>query len=811
MSRIRGCAGLPLVALLCAICSPPVVAAAPAHTYDQADATLGAQLAEVAAIHRVNLIYPDARIGLQPAPGLHGRFDLSGALDRLLTPLGLRWRQVADGSIHIEAAAPVLRVQVGTVDIRARRVPAPDAPRPDSEDRVPGEPDLLLAQRTAAGWSFAAPALRILPDTDLGRWLSRSPNAYGQGSQLSLRGIQRDSFAAQTSTVRLSGLPLSASALDAGLPLPSALARMDYALGPQPESVGSPGFAGALSISGALPVPQNDGLLRLAAGGRNERRWEVQQSLDLQQAGAAQVVWVDRQRDGSVLHADGRPRAHDQLGLLRWLYEPDAQPALTVSADLLWIDARPADTRLTPPLVAANFDPTRRTDQEPARALDLKERGARLGARWDAAEWILTLEHLGKDSRSQQQTPGLLDGAQSQDSDERVQTHQWAASRSHPGSPLQLRIALDHATREARFSTRDELPLTALYPAAGSFQVSDGASRSLRTSVDQQIRSSGGQLWLGFAWTHVQLEAGGAWTHERRRERDTLQRTVSPGCFLIDRSGARLDCRTQQPDLWRQTEAQSRERYFTPAVTALFRSASWGQFGLQWRRGVRSGGVRPFAGQAVPFRPERSDTFEFSVRGPEWKGTTSRLAVFHNAWRDRQVQLLDPDSPGFAIVNAGRARAAGAELTLGTTFADDWLLGLGIGVLRTRFDRFQLPGPGAPVDLAGKAFPGAPRRTAVLSLGRAPAQGLELGVLVQAASRAEGDAFNRRSAQLAGRAELDLRIGWRSRGYSVGLEALNALDRTSYEQIQVSAVADQPRSYQLGAPRQIRATVEWRW
>lgn len=780
------------------------------HRYAQRSAPLALQLAEVAAHAQINLIYPEASLSDVPSAGLQGDFSVAAALDQLLQAHALQWRRMTDGSIRITAVQAPLRLRVGTVDVRDSPLDPRRSGASSSPDRrtLPGMD--LLAQRTAAGWSIDQTALRVLPGNDLARWLNRSPNVYGQGSKLSLRGIERDSFAAQTSAVRLHGLPLSARALDAGLPLPPQLALIDFALGPQPSRIGQPGFAGELNLDAAAPVPWTRGGLRTTAGGRGERQVDLHQSADLRAAGAAQLVWLRREREGTVRHVDGLPQSTDQLATLRWALEPEAWPALTVFADLLWVDAQPADERISVPLNVTTFDPALRTDLAVTRDTSLGEHGGRLGARWLGSHWEFDSIHLLQDSAEAVRGPNPAGNPSLIENQEWARAHQFAASRSLNG-PVRLRMSLDHSERRARFINSDDLPLAALFPVGGPFTASPDSFRRLRTGVEQRISSTGGQVWLQAQWRVLELEAGTGWAQQERREISTVQRLLSPNCMLTARNGSRLDCSEELPDLLRSSEQRSREPQLTPATTVLYRSEVAGQFGVQWRRGLRSGGTRPSGGQTQAFKPERSDSFELSWRSPDWSGLSARVALFRNLWRDRQVQLLDPGQPGFAIVNAGRARASGGELTLQHRFTDHWALALGLGALSTRYERFQLAAAGAPLDLSGRRFPGAPSRTATLSLSRAPEHGLEFGLIMQAAARAEGDPYNRVQAQLAGRAELDLRLGWRTQRFGLGVEVLNVADRDAFERIGLSLLGETPRTYELGAPRQVRLTGEWRW
>lgn len=780
--------------------------------YAQGAAALSAHLAEVARRHGRNVLWMAPLPSDPVVPGLVGDFTLAEALEQLLRPLALRWWQ-ADGAIRIAPAAPEdagrLRLEVGTVKVEATPLAADLSV---ADDRALTAPEALLAQRTAAGWSFAAPALRTLPASDLGRWLARSPNAYGRGSRLSLRGIERDSFAAQTSNVRLNGLPLSAAALDAGLALPLALAGIDVALGPQPAQIGLPGFAGELRLDTAEAQPLSRGLLGWSMGAHSEQRMDLQQGLDLRAAGSLQLAGLAREHAGTVVHADGRTRASARVSSARWLLEPETWPQVAMAVDLLWLAARPADERISAPLLQDEaFAPAARRDLEPARRLSLDEYGVRVAAGWRGTHWRWYSSHLLVDGEQRQRGLTVLGREELRDADERSRAHQLVAIRGAPDTPWRMRLALDLAQRNALFSTSDALPLSALFPPAGPFVSSPGSTRLLRTAVEQRIHSRGAQLWWRYELPHWAWEFGSAWSSERRRERQSVLRSVSPRCTLTARDGLVRDCRVELPEVRRVSDAHLSDHFLTPAATLLWRPTGRGEVAAQWRRGARSGGARPFGDQVLPFQAEHSDTYELSWRTPEWRGARARLALFHNVWRDRQVQLLDPARAGFAIVNAGRADSRGGELTLTAQWSPAWSAALGIGWLHTRFEKFQLAGAAGPIELAGNRFAAAPARTAVLALNRAPARGLEFGLLLSAASAAEGDAYNRDAARLPGRAEIDLRLGWRGARYSVALECLNATDRDLAEQIQLSVVADQPRSYQYNAPRQWRAALEWRW
>jgi iron complex outermembrane receptor protein len=232
---------------------------------------------------------------------------------------------------------------------------------------------------------------------------------------------------------------------------------------------------------------------------------------------------------------------------------------------------------------------------------------------------------------------------------------------------------------------------------------------------------------------------------------------------------------------------------------------------LQWRRGARSGGARPFAGSIRAFKPERSETYELSLRRDPAPEVQARMAVFYNDWRDRQVQLLEPGQSSFTIENAGAAHAYGAEAQIQFALAEHWQAGFSMGWLQTQFDRFPIASASDVVDLAGNRFTRAPRRTALLHALYAPTRGLQAGAQWRYADQVEGDAFNRASTRLPSFHTVDLRVGWQAANWNLALNLENALDRRYLQQVEASLISPDPRAFVLAPRRNIALELGFRW
>ncbi len=123
----------------------------------------------------------------------------------------------------------------------------------------------------------------------------------------------------------------------------------------------------------------------------------------------------------------------------------------------------------------------------------------------------------------------------------------------------------------------------------------------------------------------------------------------------------------------------------------------------------------------IPVGPEKVIAYELGTKSALWDGrANASLAVFYNDFRDYQASVTNPVIngqfvTGAVVVNAARARTAGAELEAAARLTADWDAKLAAGYLDTRFSSFENPTGAANTNYSGNQLPTAPEWTAGLS------------------------------------------------------------------------------------------------
>ncbi len=139
----------------------------------------------------------------------------------------------------------------------------------------------------------------------------------------------------------------------------------------------------------------------------------------------------------------------------------------------------------------------------------------------------------------------------------------------------------------------------------------------------------------------------------------------------------------------------------------------------KFSHGVKSGGFNTAATLPVALtvaNPEKLDAYEVGYKSQWFDGRlTFNATAFHYDYHDVQVNVVGPNpgAVGGTVVsylqNAAKAHVNGAEFELLAHPVDNLTLNASLGLLRTRYDRFQVLNGGA--NLAGATFVRAPRRT----------------------------------------------------------------------------------------------------
>lgn len=143
-----------------------------------------------------------------------------------------------------------------------------------------------------------------------------------------------------------------------------------------------------------------------------------------------------------------------------------------------------------------------------------------------------------------------------------------------------------------------------------------------------------------------------------------------------------------------------------------------------YTEGFRSGGFngRADAIQAFgPYDPEEVENIELGIKSRLLDNRLeANLAVFSTDYKDKQQDIIIPSSAATAtstyVANAASATVEGIEAEVKYLVTDNWLVGLDVGILDAKFDKYIDPnsggfGTGIPFDKSGFEFVRAPEFT----------------------------------------------------------------------------------------------------
>jgi iron complex outermembrane receptor protein len=145
---------------------------------------------------------------------------------------------------------------------------------------------------------------------------------------------------------------------------------------------------------------------------------------------------------------------------------------------------------------------------------------------------------------------------------------------------------------------------------------------------------------------------------------------------------------------WTRHSATDTSSANTPVLALAYRfNENVNVFGRA-AKGFKSGGfsleATTIAGTQIPFKPERSTSYEVGIKTNFWGGKGQfNATVFRTNVTDLQISQMPPGSnAGAIIVNAGSARSQGIELESAFVLADGWKLQANYGYLDAKFRKY---------------------------------------------------------------------------------------------------------------------------
>lgn len=365
----------------------------------------------------------------------------------------------------------------------------------------------------------------------------------------------------------------------------------------------------------------------------------------------------------------------------------------------------------------------------------------------------------------------------------------------------------------------------------------DFTSRFLRgrRSITQDLRWSSPESATGFDWVaglyaqrlsedNDQLDLYGGEVYRALvsdYRADALAAYGSGGWSLARRWRLNVGLRVEHRDArYRDTDGSD----LAPAETMIGGNAS-----IEYRpdarrmtylsiaRGYKAGGFN--IGSVVPanrreFDAELLHSVELGYKFEDAnRGLRGEIAVFHMRRSEQQVSTsaqLDPGDPLSFIYltdNAARGVNYGLEAAVGARLAGPWSVAATLGLLRTRFDDYQVGGK----DLSGRGQAHAPRYQASLSLQyRTPAGWFARVDAQRVAAFFFSDSHDQRSRPYT---LLNLRAGFDAGRWRMDGWVRNALDQ-DYA-MRGFFFGNEPPDYpdrlyvQLADPRSLGMTFSW--
>lgn len=800
--------------VLALACVPSLPAAACCASLEWPAGSLWDGLQRLAARsgESIHVVGGTAALEGRQSPAVRGDYTLPQALDAMLRNSGMRWSRDAQGSIVVQPLA-ITHADVGVLHIDA-------APLDAAQTRDDTAHDTALHRAGSALDRVPAAWLGMPPLPRLDQVLRRAPNVVGSGEALSIRGIERGATASAASSVYLDGIPLGGELLDGRLPLPP-LAGVSYLRGSVSGRDAYGGLAGAIRIDSADPPADRSTALgtEWGPGGLVRTSLDAEGALPIDGL-SARVHAASVREPGDVTNAVTGERGIDDVSqsLLhaRAFWEPDAYPEWTLRGSALFVDGDPGHATLLPSRGAAAFDPFSRRSFDPTpRSQHRRAYGASLAStfRRDAHAIDLHAAFSDTDSTRRATLSQLFD---ERSIAERNEGFSLLGAHWQHGADTGWVVGagIERARRDDVLGERTLTPLQAFFPAGMPIVVTPDTRRSIGASDIVRARRDTVTFDLAHRFERIELGARLRRLREVRDQRRAVAVTLDRAPCTIRIGASERDCAVEFPAFTSEAAIPSGEHLWVPEARVAWHRSPESTVSLEWRRGYLAGGARreTGSGQLLPFLAERSDTFEAGWRDSWLDGRLStRVTVFRNQWKDRQVALDQRQDDAYLIVNAGRSHASGgeAELRWQGSRLGGWL---GVGWLRTRFDVFSVPGIGGGRDLAGKEFAEAPRATATLGAQAGLSERWTLHANLWHSAAVFSDSANTAAGRRPAYTLLDLRLAQRvDDALEWWLFADNALDAEVLEDVRMSGLGGVPDAYRVGPARTLGAGLRWSW
>lgn len=732
-------------------------------------------LEELTARTGVPIVDSTGRVADLECNGRHEVLSLAEALDTLLKPAGLTWRQRDDGAIEVITGIKE-KIELDTLAVE-------DTPLPALEPVIAATaPVTKLAQEAMSITRVTQDRLENAPLLSLAQINRYAPNVYASGAGLAIRAVERDLDTFSGLAIRLDDIDLGTSLIDGDMVSVENLASLDLERGPRSFERGGPGAAGALNLYTAAPAETptlragfgfgNDGAHRVSTSWSG-RFGESESGIAVALESRRQPHYVDER------YVPQANRAHRDINnaFVKLNLVPESIPGLSAEVSMLAVAGDDAPLWTAPGVSPYPLPDDGASYARVVRAMRTRALGAATNVQYGNEAWYLRLTANGTVAQHHGAWLGSTFGPAGIFNTERRRS--TALSGHHHTDSWDFAVGaevsgLSFADQDATWAT-------------GYQRVAD-----YRKDLDLRTRS---------AWVWAEHRFNDAWSvgaGVRHVKELTRRNIVSTECDVGE-------LRNPPPGICAELSDEPSLRQFgevrtstpVPLVVGSWAPSADHRFSLTYGRGIRSSlGLFPDWIQPA----ERDDSTQAGWQA-QWFGgdLTTRTAIFHTKVRER-----------FHFVNnhiGARGLARGAELEAEYTLSPLWRFNASAGWLDADFQyyRYDNVDPTPPM-------PGAPERTVILGARYGAALGWYGTVDAYRVSEAESAQDINPKKRRRGYNLVDFRVGWRRDEWELALIVTNAFNQIYLDRVDFS-LNDRfyDTRYRLGDPRRTELRWQYEW
>lgn len=505
------------------------------------------------------------------------------------------------------------------------------------------------------------------------------------------------------------------------------LQRVELLKGPQATLFGTAAQIGAVHFISERPKPEFDAKIATGVGNYGYTKLQGMVNGSLGETLAGRLAVSQRQRDGYVKNQsdDARFMGTDTRawrGSLLWTPVDDL--TLTVIA------SQQRD-RPDPVAFISQVIPQRDGSLDPFWRADF-DFGAGARTRRDVDRLTIDTEWAINDTYSLRWIGGVVeyDTASSADADgSRYEIIHWDRALDGDQQYQELRLNIDNGgpvkgfagityfaeqanqRTELRFNEGYIQGLTGLdlIDANGNLRYVPFLDNLIREVQYQTGERHSLSAFADATWSvtdRLQLIAGLRWVEDRKSFR-----IDQPQPAPEDRSNLNPANNLLFPRTDGELRDSARFDSVQPRLVVKYEFDNGTQLWASYNEGYKAGTVDFDNTSPTKFTevdPETLRSFEAGVKSrfDEWLELSA--SVFDYDWEDFQTQISDTGNPGsYRTVNAGRASATGAELSVDALLNEHWQLNADYAYTDGQYDDFQADGE----DLSGNRFRLSPRHS----------------------------------------------------------------------------------------------------